>query len=436
MSFFNYILPHRFLINNSLRKESEKLRSKINSYQTEYENRIEECQNELRSIEQKKDAEYEKLKKALTRDLYKTKAVLDELGKNIMQYADDYFQRNYLYDTKKLMQAKRDLLNENLDFLNKQRDLINEEIEILCSRQEELSSNVNVTDIIQLSNNSGCDFGFTLDDDAKTLLGKINENIKRIDSENKVIEKYTLIRLRKIVQERAEYLPLIKYIDWLIQQKKLTKKLIFNKRSEILKEKKTIKLEIDDINNEINVLNISLSRLAKAIRYYWAVPLTLISADITYKYQEKTNNQQVFQEKINEIKEIRSELHSLAEMHSNDQGRWNTLTELQDDLQSEIDSLKSEIDDIEQNIDKGKRERNQWYEKKNCIFSFFKNNNIYLISDKEQKESDESCIIQNRLAELEEEKKSRPMSSAKIQEEEKLLLLKQELEKQNKRNIR
>ena len=95
MSFFNYILPHRFLINNSLRKESEKLRSKINSYQTEYENRIEECQNELRSIEQKKDAEYEKLKKALTRDLYKTKAVLDELGKNIMQYADDYFQRNY-----------------------------------------------------------------------------------------------------------------------------------------------------------------------------------------------------------------------------------------------------------------------------------------------------------------------------------------------------
>ena len=191
-----------------------------------------------------------------------------------------------------------------------------------------------------------------------------------------------------------------------------------------------------NINNEINVLNVSLSRLAKAIRYYWAVPLTLISADITYKYQEKTNNQQVFQEKINEIKEIRSELHSLAEMHSNDQGRWNTLTELQDDLQSEIDSLKSEIDDIEQNIDKGKRERNQWYEKKNCIFSFFKNNNIYLISDKEQKESDESCIIQNRLAELEEEKKSRPMSSAKIQEEEKLLLLKQELEKQNKRNIR
>lgn len=385
MSVFDYILPHRFFINKSLRKEAEDLKAKINIHQAEFENKIQLCQIAIRNKEQEKNKEYEIVKKRLSSDLRNAKSVLDELGKNLMQYADEYLQRKNLYETIKLMQTEKSLQDEDFSFFSSQRTLIKEEIEILIERQKELSLNARVDDIIQLANNSGCEYGFCLEDDAEILLDKINKKIENIDKTD-TLGLYSLTKLRTIVQERVEYLPLIKYIDWVIIQKKQSSKEITKKIKEIKENQRIIKLKIEDVRDEIAILDVSLINVAKKIRYYWAVPITLLNADITYDYKAKNDSIAEKQDKIKEIKDVQNELHSLAEMHSGDQNRWNQLKDRQSDLQSDINILKDEINEINNNIAQHKAERNEWFEKRNKICTSLKNNNIYLISDKKKRD--------------------------------------------------
>lgn len=70
-----------------------------------------------------------------------------------------------------------------------------------------------------------------------------------------------------------------------------------------------------------------------------------------------------------------------------------------------------------------------WFDKKNNIYNSLKNNNIYLLSDKNQKESDEERIISERLFEIKNLKEKRREGSYSTQEEEKLLLLRRDIKK-------
>ncbi|WP_288604770.1 hypothetical protein [uncultured Treponema sp.] len=428
MSVFDYILPHRLLINKSLRKEAESLKSKISTYHANYENMIQVCQIEIRNKEQEKDKEYESVKNKLSLDLQKTKSVFDELGKKLMQYADEFLQHKCLKETLKLMLTEKSLLIEDSTFLSNQLSLIREEIEILIDRQKELSTNTKVKDIIKLANLSGCDYGFSLEDDAKSLLEKINEKIKELDNSEYIVFS-ALSNLKSIVQERAEYLPLIKYINWLIKQKKQIITDLNKKKQDTINKLSTIKSEINELRGEITILEVSLNKLAKNIRYYWSKPITLIKADIAYEYQEKTNAIQVKQDKINEIKEVQNELRSLADMHSSDQDKWNTLKDRQTNLQTDINTMNEEIRAINSIILQKKNEQKIWFDKKNNIYNSLKNNNIYLLSDKNQKESDEERIISERLFEIKNLKEKRREGSYSTQEEEKLLLLRRDIKK-------
>ena len=285
-----------------------------------------------------------------------------------------------------------------------------------------------VEDIIKLANLSGCDYGFSLEDDAKSLLEKINEKIKELDNSEYIVFS-ALSNLKSIVQERAEYLPLIKYINWLIKQKKQIITDLNKKKQDTINKLSTIKSEINELRGEITILEVSLNKLAKNIRYYWSKPITLIKADIAYEYQEKTNAIQVKQDKINEIKEVQNELRSLADMHSSDQDKWNTLKDRQTNLQTDINTMNEEIRAINSIILQKKNEQKIWFDKKNNIYNSLKNNNIYLLSDKNQKESDEERIISERLFEIKNLKEKRREGSYSTQEEEKLLLLRRDIKK-------
>lgn len=442
MSVFDYILPHRLLINKSLRKEAESLKSKIATYHANYENMIQVCQIEIRNKEQEKDKEYESVKNKLSLDLQKAKSVFDELGKNLMQYADEYLHLKFLKETLNLMLTEKNIIKEDSTFLSNQLSLIKEEIEILIDRQKELSANTKVDDIIKLANLSGCDYGFSIDDDARSLLEKINSKIKDLD-ESEYIEFFALNNLKSIVQERAEYLPLIKYISWLIKQKKQITAELKKKKQDNYNKLRTIISEIDELRGEIAILEVRINKVAKNIRYYWVKPITLLKADITYKYQEKSNAIQekhnAIQErrdKINEIKEVQQELRSLRDTHSSDQDRWNSLKERETDLQTDINSLSEDINSLDEDINtimniisKKKLEQKGWFDKKNNIYTSLKNNNIFLLSDKNQKESDEERIINERLYEIKDAKEKRRRLFCGNQEEEKLLLLRREIKK-------
>ena len=52
MKFTDLIMPHRFFINRSLNKESEKLKSKIDEYKIEYNSKIQRCQQEIEALKE------------------------------------------------------------------------------------------------------------------------------------------------------------------------------------------------------------------------------------------------------------------------------------------------------------------------------------------------------------------------------------------------
>lgn len=58
MSVWDCIMPHRLLINKSLRKASQEYRDRIELYQLEFDRRREDCQAELQKAEENKNKRY------------------------------------------------------------------------------------------------------------------------------------------------------------------------------------------------------------------------------------------------------------------------------------------------------------------------------------------------------------------------------------------
>ena len=57
MSAWDYIMPHRYFINKSLRKASQELRDRVEKYQIEFDRRLEECKADLQRAEDNKNKE-------------------------------------------------------------------------------------------------------------------------------------------------------------------------------------------------------------------------------------------------------------------------------------------------------------------------------------------------------------------------------------------
>lgn len=97
MSAWDYIMPHRLLVNRSLRKAAQELRDRVELYQIEFDRRLEDCKSDLQRAEEDKNKELETFKAALLQELRDDHQVLEEIQGNIVQYIDCYFNRSYLY---------------------------------------------------------------------------------------------------------------------------------------------------------------------------------------------------------------------------------------------------------------------------------------------------------------------------------------------------
>ena len=211
MSVWDYIIPHRLLINKSLRKSAQELRDKVEAYQIEFESRRADCIAELQRVEEKKNKDIENFADLLNRELAEDQQTLQEVQQNIIQYISCYFYRAYLYQTLEIKKKISDILNEDYLFLSEQINTINIEIDLLKDRQKELTAFTNVEDIIQLATMTGYDLNFLPTDNAQKLLDKISTAIQNYSGEDRV-EKYALLRLKLIIQERSDYLPAIQLI--------------------------------------------------------------------------------------------------------------------------------------------------------------------------------------------------------------------------------
>lgn len=380
MSLFDYLLPHRLFINNALRKQSSILKNQIISYQAEYENKIKLCRIEIYNKQQEKNKEYEVLKNKVVKDLNNTKASLNKLGVMLKQYVDEYLRLQCLYETLNLIKTERDIVYEDICFLMEQKSLITEEIEILKERKEQLLEISNVEDIIHLAKISGCEFGFNFEDNAKTLLDKINEAIESLSDDS--IKSYSLKKLRRIVQERVEYLILIKYISCQIKQKKQAINNINKNINSTNETKRKIQLKVDEIYYKIEILKEKLIKLAKKIRYHLEKPIISLSESINNTYIKFDKINERIQKKFSEIEDIKSKLRYLANTHSSNQYSWNFLKERKSKLKSDLNNLFDERNKIFENIKLQKKERDFLYKKIHCIKSSLYNNNIHLLSEK------------------------------------------------------
>lgn len=409
MAVWDYILPHRLLINRALRKEAQGLHSRIDSFQIEYEKRVEQCHDELQKAKAESEESLEQYKKSLIQALQAEKDTLQEIAQDIILYVENYLQRKYLSLICEIKNQEIQIIEEDVSFLSKQMKIIGKEIAILKSRQDELTSFTNVDDVIQLSSYSDYELCFTPEDDAKSILQKVNEAINSFDSDHK-IEKTALVRLRGIVQERSEYLATIQYIGWLIQQKILFSKQLFAKRASIRGRKEELEKDIQIIVCEIQDLSIIIDNAADKIRSFWAKPMAYINADNAYAVQEKRQKRQELQDKIQERKDKKAarqdaddELRRMADDHSSDQYRWNQLKEEKRDLSSKINSLQTEIEDLRSEIDELDKDiksrdgiRQEWIEKSKKVFALCEHHGAPL--GKENYLADEKRIITSRLA--------------------------------------
>lgn len=416
MSFMEYI-PHKWALNKSLKKEADKLKSQLDSYQIEYERKMKECQAEIDKAQQEKDSDLERIKKSLEQELQQDQEMYETLLNELVDYAAIFLQRKFLYALRDNKNAQAKIVDEDIKFLKAQMEEIGVEIAHLHERKSALSAFTNVQDIIALTNDCGYDISFSSDDDADRLLKKINGAIDNCSDDR--IMRVSLFRLRGIVYERSEYLSTIKYIEWVIQQKIDYRHQLNNKKRTLIDQFKSIKAEVKKIDNEIESLNQEIETKAEHIRFFWTKPIVYLSAEIDYSYHKKNDCFSKKSYKQDMIRSVGSELHSMASWHSDDQIKWDRLQRERRDLADDIDYLKAEIEDLKAKIESKKTERKNWNGKRDHICSLLAKNKVSLITNKRIAASDEQRIIVSRLAEIEQIRTSGEVEAEAIYQQEK-----------------
>lgn len=385
MSAWDIIMPHRLLVNRSLRKASEGLRSRVDEYQLEYNREIERCTVEIEQAKAEKDRNFEDVKASLLDELSKDSDFFDSVQVGLLEYVDLYLHRQYLNKIREIKTLERQTLVEYGDFLSDQMKLIGEEIDILEARKDKLVLQAQVDDIVELIGLSDCEMAIGIGSDAQSLLSKVAEMLESSEDSD-WIKRRSLLKLRTILQERVDLLPVIHYITWTILQKKQLSRQLSTERSKVNADKNAKTNELREVTDNIDVYNRSLDEQARTVRELWAVPITQLNIQISFLY--RTLDRIFF-----EIKDAGERIEQMKRVGSDDSLTWDRLWREKNDLKEQIPQVKAEIESL-------KAERQQWFSRQQMLYSLCKRNNVYLISDKKSRESDEYRIINNRLEEL------------------------------------
>ena len=266
-------IPHRQLINHALRKASNDLKVQISVYQTRYEQKMAECKKEIEGELARKNQHFEKIKQAYIEQIKSECAALESTQAIFFKYVDGYRELQILRFRKGKVGQEIALRKEHCDFLKEQMRMIDEDIAILAERKDILAKQCDVEDIKALIQLSQSDIECLSSDDAKSLLDKVTSIIRGSEETNETTR--SLFRLRTILHGRAEYLPVIQYVSWLIKQKEELKRELKNSINSLQAERKDLFALKDELDNQINSKNQVLEEYAIEVRNIWAKPFSL-----------------------------------------------------------------------------------------------------------------------------------------------------------------
>lgn len=413
MNKYDIAYPHRLLINQSLRKEVEKLRVHIDEYKERYDAHYQKNIEELESVRDQLNSEYEQAQKAIIDTLSSDVEVMQEISDAIAAYVSAYFDRQLAYKKKEINAVQMKIVEEYIGFLSEQMSEISSEIDILRSRIELLSREADITDILHLVQLSGEAFSINEVNNAKELLEIVKQQMDAAYEENSVTW-YSLLNLRTILEERTSFLTEIQYITWVIEQK-----IQFSKELRVLREEQyrlqsNLITEAETLQGEIEDLSSILWTRAKEIRFYWARPMVFIGADIEEslsrikslkgdiaEYSEK--RKALYRDK----ERIQQDIDRMKEEHSSDSFKWDRLQrEKRDvseeirDIKSKMDSSHSEIELLNTAISSLKTRRSSWNARRKTIQDLLWKYSVPLLRIIDNDQTDDATFADIRLEEL------------------------------------
>lgn len=415
MKFTNLIMPHRFFINRSLNKESEKLKRKIDEYKIEYDTKIQHCQQEIEALKEKKNQDYMDVANSLNNELQKDNELFKEFKNVFLKYVDLYFGKQLLFQRKKILKLEMKIKADYVSFLTNQIFAISGEIKILEERKVILNSKANISKILELGSISGCDIEFFNDDitEVITTVQKQIDNAKQ----DEWIRKSTLITLKRVLQNHLDSQEMIKYINWVIKQKKIISKQLSDTKKRSNNEKKLLVTQISDITQAINNFDAQMEECAKLVRSFWVKPILKldvkianIDSTITSLYDDVSEISLEISNAYDEKKQVSSQIEYIKQSGSSDSswdslwGRKKSLTRKISDLKSNRQEKYSEINRLKEDKNEYWNQRQNWFERRNLLLSLSEKNNIDIKSLKRSVLSDERAIAEDRISEINQKK--------------------------------
>lgn len=383
MSVWDFILPHRFFINQALRTASDDLRAHIDAHNVEYEKAVAQCKADVEEAKIEKDKQFDRIKQEYLAKLSQDSVALGDLQGLVIEYLDQYFREKYLRLAKEKTVAQSQLLYRRRSFLSEQIKLISEDITSLEERKDVLSQQSAIDDIVALIRLSGCNLQCDDTDNPKTLLKKVNIALSESDNYHQVTRN-ALIKMRTLLQERTDFLPVIQYITWMINQRKNLRRELATERREIKVADEGLKIQISSINSELRFLRQSVMEQATRVRDFSAIPIANTSIKLA-KLNVELND---LYERLNSVQE---EIDHMQRLHSSDSDRRKRLWE-------EKRSLKDRISELKRDRDVLFAERNQWYQRRSIVLEVFKSNEVFLVSPNGRNGSDEvRVLLQERV---------------------------------------
>lgn len=400
MKALDYVLPHRLMLNGALKKSSEQLRKDIDDAQNRYKEKQLAVEKELKEAEASINTQLNEARDSLNAELNQNREDLSELMNLVVSYVE---KRLYHQAHEKMIQIyslKKKICSENASFLSEQIKLIDERVNLLEERVRQLTAYTDIHDVLELAAESGYDFGIKDNGDARELLLIVSKRISDLDGIDKY-ERFALIRLKNIIQEKSEYIPAIKFLKWDIISERKHRRYLKSLKSEAILEIEKINESLNEIQIEYQSFDEKTKKWSEQIRYYWAKPLAYCNAKKSVLLKEISEAKEKKEDLIEEFNDAKEELERMALMHESDQYKWDRLKREKSDLSDDIEVQKSIIQSNKIELTQTNTDIKYWKSIRDAVYKLCREKKAWLISDKDNEKRDEERIIENRLKELE-----------------------------------
>lgn len=404
-------MPHRFCINRNLNKESEKLTNKINEYEAE----LDSIKIEIEAFRNKKEKEYQEIVEHLNKELQIKINQHEDLKKNLSKYVELCLKEQILWQNKRILELEKTKQRDYTAFLTKLIQQIAKDIELLEQRKIILNLKVDISSILKLASLSGCEIKFPTDN-INDILETIQKEISNLNQDDWV-RKTTLLKLKRVVQEHMESQKMIQYIDWVIQQKKLSSKRLASKRKQSNNELSLLEKQIFEAKQERKKNREQMGKLAHAVRCFWVKPILDLDVKISNIKKKKA---EVYTEKdklnidIDEAKtkkrQISKEIEDIKKSRSSNSS-WDDLWKEKNKLSKRLGDLyeskkqkSQELSQLYENQKKYHIKKDEWLEKRRVLLSLLKNNNVNSKLLKQSVKTDEKEIAKKEIEKINQKK--------------------------------